>query len=126
MAADAGTAVITPEHHRHGVPAVDVFDAPLDLDVAGVGGLLFERDGVAIGGVQRRILDDDVGIGEVVADGAEQLLGPVWTLRSQHGVDRFQPFLQFQVVVYEIRPSHRHESLSGIRAGEAPSVTARE
>jgi hypothetical protein len=47
------------------------------LDVAGIGRLLLQRDRVAIGRVERGVLDDDIGIGQVVAHRPEQGLGPL-------------------------------------------------
>ena len=39
---------VRPDHHGHGVPADDAFDASLHLAVAGVIGLIFKCDGVHI------------------------------------------------------------------------------
>ena len=108
VAADPGAAVVAAQHHRHGVPAVDVLDALLELDVAGVGRLLLQRDGVAIRGVEGGILDDDVGVGQVVADGAEQGLGALRTLGPQHGLDRIHPLAEFVVAPFQVCPSNRH------------------
>ena len=49
MAADARALLVRPHHHGHGVPADDALDAPLDLAVAGIGGLLVGGNRVDVG-----------------------------------------------------------------------------
>ena len=46
--ADAAALLVRPDHHGHGVPADDAFYAAFDFAVAGIIGLIFNRDGVYI------------------------------------------------------------------------------
>ena len=48
MPADAVTLLVRPDHHGHGVPADDAFDAAFDFAVAGICGLIFDGNGVYI------------------------------------------------------------------------------
>ena len=52
VAADAGAAVERLQHHGHGVPADDVGEAGLQLDVAGILRLILKVDGVLVGCVE--------------------------------------------------------------------------
>ncbi len=98
VAADAGAAVVGSQHHRHGIPAQDVLDAGLEVDVARIGRLLLQRDRVAVGGIECRALDDDVLVREVFLHGPEDRLRALRPLRVQQRLHGLEPLLQFDVM----------------------------
>ena len=53
MAANAGTAIVGLEYHRHRIPANDVLDAGFNFDVAGIFALIENVYGVAIERIER-------------------------------------------------------------------------
>ena len=88
MAAHPGVAVIGVDHHGHGVPARQALDAALNLPVAGISRLLFQRDGIDI-----RRAD---GLGDIQPAGAETIRqtgqqrgGFFAPLRVEHDRDHF-------------------------------------
>jgi hypothetical protein len=67
MAADAGIVFVGADHHGHGVPAIEAFDAALNFAVARIGHLFLYRDGIDVGrgelvrcldAVERRVIDE--------------------------------------------------------------------
>ena len=57
VAADAVVVLVLVRHHRHGVPARQALDAPLQRTVARIWNLLFGRDRVDVG---RVVLDGEI------------------------------------------------------------------
>ena len=49
VAADPGVVLVGPDHHGHGVPAVEALDAPLDFAVTRIGNFFLHRNGVDVG-----------------------------------------------------------------------------
>ena len=95
--ADAVALLVGPHHHRHRVPADDVADFALHLDVAGVHGLLRGVDGVDVG---RVLLEQDrraVKV-RVVVEVFEELRGPLVSGVGHHVGERVEPLLRFQLV----------------------------
>jgi hypothetical protein len=81
-------------HHRQRVPAQDGLEPSLDGAVARVVTLLARRDGVDVSrvGLERQIR---TGAARVVDQAFQQKMRAFRAMRSQHGVDRLQPFLRF-------------------------------
>ena len=97
MTADVSAAVISAQDHSHRVPAQDVLDASFDFDVPGIGGLLFERNGVPIRRIQGRVFNDDVLVGEIFLQGAEYGLGSLRAVRIQYVLHGLQPLLHLVI-----------------------------
>ena len=98
MAADARTFLVRPHHHRHGIPADDALDLPLQLAVAGIRGLLIGRDGVDIG------RGGAGGEGHAAAKGLlleplQEELGPLGSLGLADVVEGLEPLGGFPRVV---------------------------
>ena len=77
MASDARAAVVGLQDHRGGIPAEDVLDTALQLDVPRVGGLVGQRNGVLVGRVERRVREHDALLGEFMLQARKQSLGIV-------------------------------------------------
>ena len=97
VTADVGSAVISAKDDGHRVPSENLFDALFEFDFARVRRFLLERDGVAIVGVERGVLDDHVFVGQVVGERTKNDLRPLRTFRPQQGFHRLEPFLELDV-----------------------------
>ncbi len=82
-------------HHGHRVPADEALDAALDVPVAGIGGLLFDRDRVDVGrvGGEREAHPAPLGI---ALQEPQQVVDPIGTLRVQDVLKRVDPLLVLQ------------------------------
>ncbi len=88
--ADARPLAVGPDDHRHGVPADDRLDAPLQLAVARVDRLLRDRDGVDV----RRVggeRDADAALLGARLQHPQQLADPVGALLPQYIIERLAP-----------------------------------
>ena len=63
MPAYPGTRVISLQHHSHGIPADDVANPSLQLNVARIRRLLAQIDGVLVRGVERRLGQHQAAMG---------------------------------------------------------------
>ena len=99
MAPDAGAAVIGLQHHGRGIPAEDVLDAAFQLDVAGVGRLVGQRDGVLVGRIERRLGEHDAILGEFVLQPRKQRPGVVAAALVENAGESLDPLqlLEFPV-----------------------------
>ncbi len=93
VAADAGKLGVGPRHHRHGVPADDAFDPPLDLEISWIAWLLVSRNRVDVRRVGRE------GEGHTPKVGAflqvdQKLLQPLGAVSDQNVIKGLKPFLQ--------------------------------
>ena len=75
MAADAWRVLVGADHHGHGVPADQAFDAPFDFAAAGEGSLPRLSDGVDVGCVGGEG-DLDAAAKGFVLELGQQVAGP--------------------------------------------------
>ena len=76
MAPDAGRLLIGAHHHRHGIPADNRLDAPLQLPISRVKGLLIARNGIDIGRIGGKGDAHPLFLGTHLQQ-AQQLLNPL-------------------------------------------------
>ena len=89
MAADAGVVLVLPMHHRHGVPADQALDTPLEVAVAGIGHLVVLGNGVQVGRDQLA-RDRNAGLARSGAQGRQQL-GAMLPVTRHHLVKGLDP-----------------------------------
>ncbi len=97
VAADAVIVLVLVGHHRHGVPAGQAFDAPLEGAIAGVGNLAIRGNGVdVVGG------GADGNFHAVIAGAFHQLIekevDPVGSRFFSNLVESLEPFRSFSRV----------------------------
>jgi hypothetical protein len=83
-------------HHRHRIPADDGLDALLDFQFTGIGRLLGDVDGVAVGGVQGGFVEGNPRAQDVILQGAQNLPHPIRAIFLVDIGDGFQPLLLVQ------------------------------
>ena len=109
--ADAGTQVIRAHDHRHRVPTDGVLQAAFELAVAGVLGLLFDRDRVDVGRVGRGGITHAAMEGPLL-EPIEQKLRPSLATATDDVIHRVEPFGGFLRVV--VGMSRRRKRLHGV------------
>ena len=93
VAADV-RVLVRAEHHRHRVPADEMADLLLDVEVAGEPHLLLHRDRVDVRGVrgERQVR---AGPARLVDQGLDEEMRPVRTFGREHPFERSEPLLRF-------------------------------
>ena len=91
VAADARAAVVRLQHHRRGVPAQDVLDTGFQVDVARIGGLLGERNGVLVGRVEGRVRKHHAVLRKLALQARQQRFGALAATLVEHAGKRFDP-----------------------------------
>ena len=94
VAADAGVLAVGVHHHRHRVPADDRADLPLQSVIAGRARLLFDGNGVDVGGIcgERNMR---AAAARLLGQRLEQKVRALRALRLEHGGEGIQPLLGF-------------------------------
>jgi hypothetical protein len=93
VAADV-RVLVRAEHHRHRIPADDVPDPLLDVEVAGELDLLLHGDGIDVRGV-RRERQVRAGPPRPVDQRFDQELRAIGAFGREHAVERRDPLLRF-------------------------------
>ena len=102
--ADPVLAHVRFHDHRHRVPADDALDPPLQIEIARIGRLLFDRDRVHVGRL-RGDRQANAGALRLNLQRLEQPRDPLRPAPQRHIAQRINPVVRLEPVVRSVRPA---------------------
>jgi hypothetical protein len=84
-------------NHSHGIPANYTLDLPLDIAIAGINRLFFDRNRVDVGSIRGKWHIGAMLFGAGM-QGGEDLNDAIFSLIFQHPIQGFEPFDDFKSI----------------------------
>ena len=86
-----GSTIGALQHHGDRVPANDVGDPSLQVNITGIGRLILQLDSVLVRSVERSLRQHQAPVGQMLMQFCQQLPGRFFPTRGQHIIQRIEP-----------------------------------